>query len=470
MKASQDLRLRQSQRLVLSGVLKENLAILQYSAQELAAYVSQELLENPVLELEEESATSENWNLTENHAAAGVEETENGLVEEWVDYFCDASDLGYVPTERKTGLVDAFSFELPAQGPTLYEHLLSQLGLLRLTPQERLIGEYIIGNVGPDGYLKTSLEEMAFSLGTSLEEIEKMLKIIQSFDPPGVGARTLKECLLLQAGQRQQDALCRILITDYLEALAAGEISQVAKRLGVSVSEVLGALGKIRSLNPRPGSSFTTGPIPYVIPDLIVEKVNQDYVIMVNEKASPQLRLNQAYCELLKQGQIPEEARSFLTFKLRKAMQLIKAIEKRRTTLHRIGAALVELQQEFFDYGLSALKSMTLSDLAAVVGLHESTVSRAIANKYLQCPRGLFQLRSLLGSGVVTEGGQKLSAYSVKQLIKQLIGQEDKNSPLTDQEIAQQLTHRGITISRRTVTKYRAELGIPGAAERRCRA
>ncbi|MGQ9512004.1 RNA polymerase factor sigma-54 [Thermodesulfitimonas sp.] len=295
-----------------------------------------------------------------------------------------------------------------------------------------------------------------------------MVQLVQSFDPPGVGARDLKECLRLQAERRGLGALSRILIEEHLEALAAGEISRIARAVGVSTDEVLAAA--IRSLNPRPGSIFAGGPVPYIVPDLIIERGGEDYVVLLNEAAGLRLRLSPSYREFLNRKDLSGKARSFLLSRLKRALTLVKAIEKRGATLYRIGVALVQLQRGFFDEGLIALRSLTLKDLAEAVGLHESTVSRAIANKYLQCPRGVFKLRFFVSSGVGAADGGKVSAPSVKELIKQLVSEEPRGQPLSDKEIAVRLSRQGINISRRTVAKYRSELGIPGSAARRNRA
>lgn len=466
MSVRHDLRLRQSQRLILRSELKENLEILQFSAQELSAYVEKELMENPLVELEEETASSrDSW--SEGNEAERNEAGEGrGEVADWIEYFCDASDLGYAPGGAEPA---NFSPEFSPAGPTLYESLLAQLGMLRLSPRERLIGEYIIGNISPTGYLSLSVAELSAALGVAPDETERMVRLVQSFDPPGVGARDLKECLRLQAERRGLGALSRMLIEEHLEALAAGEVSRVARLVGVSTGEILAAAAEIRSLNPKPGSIFAGGPVPYVVPDLIIERVGDEYVVLLNDSAGPRLRLSQTYREFLNRKDLSGEARSFLLSRLKRALTLVKAIEKRGATLYRIGVALVQLQRGFFDEGLVALRSLTLKDLAEAVGLHESTVSRAIANKYLQCPRGVFKLRFFVSSGVGAADGGKVSAHSVKELIKQLVGEEPRGQPLSDKDIAARLSRQGINISRRTVAKYRSELGIPGSAARRNR-
>uniref|UniRef100_A0A7C2E250 RNA polymerase sigma-54 factor n=1 Tax=Ammonifex degensii TaxID=42838 RepID=A0A7C2E250_9THEO len=461
MKTGQEIRLKQTQRFVLGHELRQAMAILQFSAQELADYVEQQLVENPMLELREEG--NNEWKETKE--ADGDQED---YTAEWVEYFCDSSDLGLTRGSEPDS--PAVTPEPPGAAPSLYEHLLGQIGLLRLPAGERLIGEYIIGNIGADGYLKATVEEMALSLGVPAGVVEKVLQLVQTLDPPGIGARSLKECLYLQAERAGLDQLVKAMITDYLEALAEGEIPQIARRLGVAVGEVFKAVETIRTLNPKPGSGFAGEPVQYIVPDVIIEKIGGEYVVSVNDNAYPRLRINHTYRELLRKGGLSAETKGFIRARLKQALWLVKSIEKRQATLYRIATALVEMQRGFLDAGVSALRPLTLRDVARAVRLHESTVSRAVAHKYVQCPRGIFKLKFFFDSGVSESGGKAMAARSVKCLIRDIVAAEGPENPLSDQEIARALHLRGIKLSRRTVAKYRADLGIPGAAKRRGRA
>ncbi|MEW6192349.1 MAG: RNA polymerase factor sigma-54 [Bacillota bacterium] len=457
-KTGQDLVLKTTQKFVLAGELRQAVAILQFSAQELANYVEQQLMENPLLELKEEEGEAE-WK--ERREAEDREDYGT----DWVEYFCDSSDLGFGQGARFD--TEATAPEPPAAGPTLYEYLLGQFGLLHLPARERLIGEYIIGNIGADGYLKASVDQMASSLGVPPDTVEKMLRVVQTLDPPGVGARNLKECLYLQAERAGLDELVKAVIRDHLEALAEGKTAAIARLLGVSAGDVAGAAEIIRSLNPKPGSGFTAEPVQYIVPDVIIEKAGGEYVVSVNENACPRLRINQTYRELLRKGDLNAETKRFVRDKLKQAVWLVKGIEKRQTTLYRITAALVKMQRGFLEEGVSALQPLTLKEVAQALGLHESTVSRAVAHKYVQCPRGIFKLKFFFDSGVHESSGRTVAAQSVKRLIRDIVAAENPGKPLSDQEIVRALNLRGVELSRRTVAKYRAELGIPGAAKRR---
>ncbi|MEW6573705.1 MAG: RNA polymerase factor sigma-54 [Bacillota bacterium] len=460
MRTGQDITVKQTQKTVLGAELKESIAVLQFSSQELINYVEQQVVENPLLELKEEEGESET---TLNEIKDGDSVEDYGS--DWVEYFCDSSDLGFISTPAADQA--PVSSEPPCRLPTLYEHLIGQLGFLRLGKNDRLIGEYIIGNIGADGYLKATTEEIAVSLGVSVESVEDVLKIIRTMDPPGVGARTLKECLYLQAERLGMGHTVKTIISDHLEELAAGKIARIANRLGVLTDQVVEAVKAIRSLDPRPGSVFAGEPVQYIVPDLLIEKTGGEYEVLVNDSAYPRLRINHLYQELLRKGGLNQDTKVFIQNKLKQALWLIKSIEKRQLTLHKIAGVLVEMQRGFLDEGVSALKPLTLKEVAEAVGLHQSTVSRAIANKYVQCPRGIFKLKFFFNSAVMERSGSSIAAQSVKHWIKEIVAAENPSRPLSDKQIARALYLRGAKVSRRTVAKYRADLSIPGAAKRR---
>lgn len=462
MRTGHDITIKQTQKTVLGAELKQAIAVLQLSSQELVDYIEQQLVENPLLELKDEEGDSD-APLNEIKEGDNVEDYGS----DWVDYFCDSSDLGLVPKPAADSA--PVSPEPPGRLPTLYEYLIGQFGFFRLGKDDRLIGEYIIGNIGTDGYLKATTEEIALSLGVPEESIENVLKLIQTLDPPGVGSRNLKECLYLQAERLGLDHLVKAIITDHLEELAAGKIGRIASRLGVSTDQVVEAARAVRSLNPKPGSTLAGDPVQYIVPDLVIEKTGGDYVVLINENAYPRLRTNHTYKELLRKGGLNRETKAFIQSKMKQALWLIKSIEKRQTTLHRIADVLVDKQRGFLDQGVSAIRPLTLKEVAEAVGLHQSTVSRAIANKYVQCPRGIFKLKFFFNSAVTERSGSTIAAQSVKHWIKEIVAAENPEKPLSDQEIARALYLRGAKVSRRTVAKYRADLSIPGAAKRRSR-
>lgn len=456
------LQVEQTQKLIMTPELRQAITILQLSALELTNYVQQELLENPVLEIREEGDRGE----------TSLEEGKNSETEEhfdidWQEYFSDRSDLGFVRQPREE--YEERSYEnLLTQAPTLQEHLLFQLHLTSLRGREQVIGEFLIGNLDESGYLQISIAEVAEKFQVTERQVEEVLKVIQTFDPAGVGARTLAECLLIQLRQMGKWSMAAEQVVVYhLEDIGRGRLNRIASHLGMTVKEVQEIADLIRSLNPRPGYQFGEGGIRYVVPDIVVERVGNEYVVLVNDTAVPRLGINPAYRSLLRSQQLEERTRKFLEGKLNSAAWLIRSIEQRRRTLYRVASCIVEIQREFLDRGIKYLKPLNLKQVAELVGVHESTVSRATANKFIQTPQGVFELKFFFSSGVGDEEGGKFSSQSIKRLIAELVEAEDPSRPLTDQKIADLLQKQGIPISRRTVAKYRSEAGIASASQRR---
>ncbi|MGB9792170.1 MAG: RNA polymerase factor sigma-54 [Thermacetogeniaceae bacterium] len=328
-----------------------------------------------------------------------------------------------------------------------------------------------MGNINDQGYLQISLEDAQRMCGYPLPAIENVLRIIQSFDPPGVGGRDLAECLLIQLDQRgQRTPLVEKLVRFFLHDLAHGRLQKIANALGVTLQEVQALADLIKSLDPKPGRNFSRpGDTRYIIPDVVVEKVGDDYVVIVNDVCVPRLVINKTYQTLLKQkGSCDPATAQFIENKLKSAIWLIRSIEQRRLTLHRVVQCIVENQRDFLERGVKYLKPLTLKQIAGVAGLHESTVSRTIANKYIQTPQGVFELKFFFSSGVAgAQDGEMFSAESIKRLLKELIENEDSCNPLSDQQLCELLQARGINIARRTVAKYRQELGIPPVRQRK---
>ncbi|MEW6182865.1 MAG: RNA polymerase factor sigma-54 [Bacillota bacterium] len=457
-----NVRLEHTQKLVFRNELQQAVAILQFSSQELEGFISEQLVENPLLEMREEESCGDSFG----NEAKGTEEEREST--DWIDYFSDSSDLGLarddgsasrgVDPERSSGVL------------TLYDFLITQVGLLRLSNYDQLICEYIIGNIDGDGYFRINTREAAGYLGVPQAAVEKALKLVQTLDPPGVGARNLKECLLLQAESAGlSEGLVGAIVSGHLEAVAAGKLAGIARQLGVATEEVSQAVGFIRCLNPKPGSSFPGEPVQYLLPDVIIEKVGGEYVVLINENAYPRLVINRTYRELARRDTPNPEAKDFIQAKYKQALWIIKSIEQRRTTVYRIVTELVKRQRGFLDVGIAALKPLTLREVAQAVELHESTVSRAVSRKYVQCPRGIFKLKVFFSGGLSDASGQAVAAQSIKWLIKEIVASENPEKPLSDQEIANILAARGLKVSRRTVAKYRADQGISGTAKRRIR-
>ncbi len=442
--------MQQTQRLVMTPELRQAITVLQKPVAELSELIAGELLENPCLEVEprepsEDGAPSEVGRL--------------------LDFLNRGESHGAgAPPERE----EDTSFEpFAPRMPTLAEHLHSQLGLLRLDRAQERIARFLIGCIDDHGYLAVSLGEAAAQLGATEEQVEAALKVIQSLDPPGVGARSLQECLLIQwATLDDPNPLVPELICHHLQDLAAGRIPRIAERLGVDCAAVQAAADAIRNLDPKPGRRFGGGDeARYVVPDVFIERVGQEYVVMVNEAPLPRLSVSTHYRRLLDAAD--GHTRRYVEERIQSALWLIRSIEQRRLTLLRVTEAIVRFQREFFDRGPRHLRPLTLREVAQAVGVHESTVSRATSGKWAQTPQGMFELKYFFSSGVETGHGEGVAAEAVKRMIADLIRQEDPARPLSDQALAEALAAQGLRIARRTVAKYREEMGLPNSGQRR---
>lgn len=482
---------QQRQKPVLAPHLRQALTILQLPALELAQYVHQQMLENPWLEVGEEGQERQEGQVGEvgeKGEVGGVGEVEGVEAVEEVGGVGEAPDVAqdlvlsgqWLDPPRPAADPPAPAFPEGEAGgdgaasltnpePTLYEHLHDQLRYLGLSPQVRAAAEFLIDSLDENGYLTLDLREASAASGQPLAVLEEALRAVQGLDPAGVGARSLQECLLLQwEAVGDGNPLVPALIRDHLRDLAAGRLARIAAALGVTPAEVQGAADALRGLDPKPGRRFRTpASVPYVFPDVVVERVGPDFVVLVNEAPGSRPVLSPAYRDLMTaRAGLDSETRRFLERKLRSALWLLRSIEQRRLTLLRVAETIVQLQRPFFERGPRHLRPLTLRQVAGELGLHESTVSRAIAGKYMQSPCGLFQLKYFFSSGVESEEG-RVSAETVKRLIASLVAAEDPCEPLSDKDIADTLARQGIRISRRTVAKYRDEAGIPSAARRR---
>ncbi|MED1801290.1 RNA polymerase factor sigma-54 [Brevibacillus porteri] len=445
----------QTLKLVMTPELRQAITILQYSAIDLISYLQDQANENPVFDLEvagevasakaEKPAPEIDWKEIVGNRATG----EYGSLKNESTY----NPLDYVQQGAET----------------LYEHLERQLGYVKgFSSLQKQIALFLIGNLDEKGYLEISLEEASTRLGAEMLEIEDVLSVLQHFDPVGVASRSLEECLLLQLGHLALDDEKIVqVVRNHLQDLADNRYQRIADKIGCTPQEVQAMADLIRTLNPRPGAAFSAVDTRYVIPDVTVEKVGNDYVVLVNDVAAPRLKINSFYEKMLSQQKSQDEAKQFIHDKLNAAMWLAKSLEQRRLTLMRVTQAILDMQREFFDRGIHYLKPMTQKEIAERVGLHESTISRATSNKYVQTPRGIFELKYFFTSALSTSSGEVTSSESVKRRIKALIEQEDRKSPLSDQKLGEMLLTEGIEISRRTVAKYREEMLIPSSAKRK---
>lgn len=454
MRLNYDLTLEQSQKLIMTPELRQAIQLLQYTSLELNSYLKTEMEENPLLEYEgplEDTQSMES--LGENKDI------------DWKEFLQSYDDISYkqeVDRNRKE-----YSFEnFVTYSPSLKEYLMEQLNMVSLGSGEYRIAVYLIQNINSNGYLDSPVEDMAVQLGSSIEEVEVVLGVIQSFEPYGVGARTLEECLLIQL-RDEKDFHLKEVIRHHLEDIANNKIGKIAKDLGISVEITQSLVDRIKCLEPKPGRTFRSEgeDTRYITPDATIEEIDGEFVIIINDITGPRLNINEYYKSLLKDGG-DSETNEFLQNKLNSAMWLIRSIEQRRQTVYKVVESILKHQKNFFTQGENRLVPMTLKDVAEDIEMHESTISRATNGKYVQTPRGVFELKYFFTTGLSGTAGE-VSATSVKSIIKGIVDKEDSKKPLSDQKISEILKERGMDVSRRTVAKYRDELHIPSSSRRR---
>jgi len=460
--------------------LQQAIKLLQLSRMELMDVVREELEENPVLEegqeTPEEKAQSEEELAAENtdeaapEALKEIEGDGDGMADiDWKTYL-ESYSLGGTTADSYEDDEDRPSYEnLLTKKPSLTDHLMWQLGLSRLENREREVAAEIIGNVDDDGYLQVSIEELSAQIGCDPEQAEKVLSAVQDFDPPGVASRSLQECLLKQVEQlgMTEDAV-GIILRDHINDLENRRYQVIARCLQIPLDDVFSAAKFISSLDPRPGSQFGQEDVHYIIPDIFVYKISDEYIVVLNDEGLPNLRINSFYRNALSGAEhLDEKAGEYIQEKLRGALWLIKSIHQRQRTIYRVTKSIVKFQRDFFDRGVEHLKPLVLRDVAEDIEMHESTVSRVTTNKYVQTPQGLFELKYFFNSGINTTGGDSVASESVKSKIKEIITAEDARKPFSDQKIVEILRGQGIDIARRTVTKYREMLGVGSSTQRK---
>jgi RNA polymerase sigma-54 factor len=473
------LSLKQTQKLVMTAMLQQAIKLLPMARLELVQVIRQELMENPMLE--EVALAEDGYTPAEEDEAQAPAEAPDTLTDgkelydiNWQEYFPEDWEWKGLPSEEYE---ERFSYENAVRAPTtLSEHLLAQLLMATTDDLERRVGAFLIGNIDDDGYLRGELDEAMTAAQTDRGTVERVLALIQTFDPAGVGARDLSECLLIQIRVLGlEGSLLETIVLEYLpkiEARGTVHLTDVAKELTktlhLSPDELSMALRLLKQLDPKPGSEFSSEPAEAIVPDVIVLKVGQDYQIFLNDEGIPRLRISATYRRMLREGQLTEpNAKHYLEDKLRSAVWLIRSIEQRRQTLYKVANSLVKFQRDFFDHGLAHLKPLVLKDVAEDIGMHESTVSRVTTNKYMYTEQGIFELKYFFHSGLESYGGETMSSLTVKDRIKKLVAAEDPTKPLTDQQLVEVLAAENVKIARRTVTKYRRELKLPPANRRR---
>lgn len=459
MKLSLNVSLRQT----LAPQLIQSLKLLQMPILRLEQTIRQELEVNPMLE--EMEAVEEEQDKELDETTDESEESEVDKID-WEDYLGD--DMEYVPKSSREVRQEILD-RGPVTQKTLYDHLYEQLSFAKISPNDRPLGEYIIGNIDERGYLCVSTEEMSQELELEQDRVDRVLAVIQSFDPVGVGARSLQESLLLQLKDRGEEGTIQYrLVAELLQQLDRKSPLQMAKSLSVSVEDVQAALDQIKTLNPQPASGMFTRAAMPVVPDLAVERVGESFVVMHNDRNIPRLRVNQGYRQLLKRGNAtPKDTKDYVRGKLDQARWLLNAINQRRGTMIRVMEAIIQFQPEFFDKGTSFLKPLIMEQVADMVGMNVATISRVASGKYVQTPHGVYEIKYFFNAGVKQKSGEDLSKRMVKEQIGTMIKEENPEKPLSDQEIFQRLSAQGIEIARRTVSKYREELKLRPARFRK---
>ncbi len=461
---------------ILAPQLIQSLQLLQVPVLELEQILKHELQVNPLLEeveeLEEEEKEEEEEEKKEEEKEEKEEEEpkDTDSIEDkidWDDYLQDGYDGGY-NVKAETDNED-LPERVPVSRMTFSDHLLSQLHLTNLDDEEVQIGEFIVGNINERGYLTLPLEEIARVVDQPEEKCLHVLNIIQTFEPVGVGARDLRESLLIQLREWNiDDPVAQALVEHHLEEIDKKSISQLAKALKVSPAQVQEAMERISSLSPNPGFGYVSSDPEVVVPDLLVDKVDDQYVAVLNDRSIPRLRISPLYRSLLTQSDHTNtETKDYIKDKLNAARWLIKSIDQRRSTMLKVMNYLIYAQRQFFDKGISEMKPMTLQEVAEATGLHISTISRVVNNKYVQTPRGIFELKYFFGSKVESTDGEEISSKSVRDKINNLVAKEDPCKPLSDQKITNLLKADGLQVARRTVAKYREQLKIMPARFRK---
>jgi RNA polymerase sigma-54 factor len=476
MAIQQKLHTKLVQKLILTPSLQQAIKLLPMSTLELADLLNQEMVENPLLEEVPTEELQPAEQQQQQEKPADQQPADKGDAWDDADYeyfFGDYLDDGYrsrTPSEVK---------ELPpientlSTAASLSDHLLWQLSLQTDDDRLKEIGAAIIGNLDDDGYLVASVEEIAAMGEWPVADVERALQHVQTFDPIGVAARDLQECLWLQIRHLSLEGTpTEKIVTEHLRLLQNHQVPEIARKLGISLDDLKEHVEIIRNLDPKPGSRYNPSQSQYVIPDVYVVKVEDQYVAALNEEGLPQLRISPVYRRLLDKtgaggGEQNDETRAYVKDKFRSALWLIKSVDQRQKTIHKVATSIINFQREFLDHGIEYLRPLVLRDVANDIGMHESTVSRVVNNKYMHTPQGVFELKYFFHSGISSSFGESVSSVTIKQRIRKIIENEDPRKPLSDSKIVSILQKEGLMLARRTIAKYREELKIPTSNQRK---
>ncbi|MBM3310322.1 MAG: RNA polymerase factor sigma-54 [Candidatus Aminicenantes bacterium] len=472
----QRLDQRQVQKLILAPALQQAIKLLPLTNLELVEVIDQELEANPLLELEEETVEKKPEEPVDTLAAgtdkedkAEPAETDAGPGAETPDedrefevYFQEYIDDGFRSYPQERAEVPNLE-NIVSRSATLWDHLTWQASLTFFEDADRAIAEWIIGNINEDGILTVAPEDIAQASGASLEMVEAVRAKIMVFDPVGCGSRDLKECLLAQMDHLQiKDEAARTIILSHLPLLERSDYAQIAKALGVPLADVRYHIEVIKGLDPAPGRKYSQDRPAYVVPDIIVQKEGEGLKVSLNDEGVPRLRVNAYYRQLLAKAlKENPEAYRFLKDKMKKALWFLRSLDQRDQTIYKVATAVIERQRDFLDKGIECLRPLTLLEIAQEIGVHESTVGRVVANKFILTPRGTFSLKYFFHKSLPSDAGEEVSTLRIKDRIRQLVGSEDKSRPLSDMEIEETLRRENFRLARRTVAKYRQQLGLP---------
>ena len=473
------LQVKLSQKLILTPSLQQAIKLLPMSTLELAEMLNQELTENPLLEEDAETQAIEEAATAETEEKAEVEEKREDKEEKQDDSFSEIDYESFFSDYLdEGGYRPRTSYEVPELPPientlantsSLSDHLDWQLRLSATTDLVREIGQAIIGNIDDDGHLQASVDEICAMGNYRRQDVEEALAVVQGFDPVGVAARDLRECLLVQIRHLElDDTPVKAMVSDHLGLLQAHRFSEIAKAMALPLDEVLHHCEIIRRLDPKPGSKYNQKKSQYVTPDVYVVKVDDKYEIILNEDRLPQLRISSVYRRMLENKSADNEAtRSYVKEKLRNALWLIKSVDQRQKTIYKVSQSIVHQQKEFLDKGLEHLRPLVLRDVATDIGMHESTVSRVVSNKYMHTPQGVVEMKYFFHSGIASTYGESVSSVTIKQRIRKIVEEENTKRPLSDSKIVKILEREGLMLARRTIAKYREELRIPPSNQRK---
>ena len=497
MALEQKLQLKLAQRLVMTPSLQQAIKLLQLSRLELEETLSQEILENPLLDVEEqqeEPVVAEEGSQEaveqppaeeatpavspDGDALPSAEETYNDIDVEafFSDYLADSRSEG--PSMVSYSRDNAVPLEnVVSASPGLNDHLLWQLRMVDCPLGLMKVCEFVIGNLDEDGLLRASDEEIQAATGATVKEVNRALSLVRAMDPPGVASRSLQECLIAQidlllAEPPDEDEIellerVRLILSDQWDELLHQRWEKLAVSVGCKVGELKEVIEVIHRLEPKPGRAFATNRNQYIEPDVYVRKVDGEYSITLNDDGLPRLRINSKYARMLEGGAVDPQVGTYLKEKMRNAVWLMKSIDQRQRTIYKVAHSIVSFQREFLDQGIEHLRPMVLRQVAEDIGMHESTISRVVSNKYMYTPRGLFPMKFFFHSGVDSARGENVSSLVVKERIKKLIEAEDPSRPLSDSKIMRLLQREGIRLARRTVAKYREEMFIPSSDKRK---